>query len=181
MYVLVDKERMCVLYKHSNPSILSNLAHIEAAHSSCAIVNIDSEQKFGMFTDLELKLLYANLCGQKYTGYARVHLVQAVLGLCTALEESDLDGFEILLQANCIEDGDDNYYQYQRGANIPIWQEEIFVPSALTTSATNVSIQPHKPAPNAAPIPLKTPPIAPANVPKPVQVPISIVITDWTK
>lgn len=132
MHILIDRERLVVLYKHNNLGALCNIAHIEAAHSAVVIAHYsESERSFGDLTDWELRLIYENLCGQKYQGYLRDHLERSVIALCDAIPESDINIHEAFVQAACIAEGDDRYYTYVRGSQFPSPQEDLFAAPAL--------------------------------------------------
>lgn len=176
MYILIDKKKMCVLYKNDNWKTLSNLSHIEVAHNATAIVGIN-ESDFSFFTDLELKLLYANLCGQKYTGYARKPLIQNIVTLCNLLELTNLNGWEISLQAACIQMDDDNYYKYVPKSNQPLLLDDEYTPKSLTAALNSGPIVTLSFGTKAAPTPVKSP----VNTMNPSTAPSKIVVTDWSK
>jgi hypothetical protein len=134
MHLLIDRERLCVLYKHPNLGVLSNIAHIEAAHSPVTIAHYDDYQYgFASLTDWELRVLHEHLCGQKYTGYIRDHLERTIVALCECVPESDIVPHEVLIQAACIPEGDDRYYKYVKGSSFPNPQEDLFAAPALKT------------------------------------------------
>ncbi len=58
MYVVIDRDRMCFLYKHQNPWMLADLILIECPDASIEIQPCDGTSFLSEFTDLELKLLY---------------------------------------------------------------------------------------------------------------------------
>jgi hypothetical protein len=131
MTVLIDRERMCVLYKHTQNAVLHNLAHIEVAHSATVI----TDGEFGLFTDLELKLLFQNTSGLKYTGFGRHILLETVKALIESIPDSDVKPFEVYMQANCIKEGDDEFYRYTPGSQVPMQIDELFTREPLVCSA----------------------------------------------
>lgn len=145
MHVLIDREQMLVLYKHPKLSVLDNVRHIECPQS-CAIVPY--QDHFGDLTDLELRLLYRNLCGQSFQGYARHHLEATLKMMCEALPESPINEYEALLQAMTIDMEDEDYYRYAPGSTEPSKQNVLFRAPAKQTQAIVI---PCPPAP--APLP----------------------------
>lgn len=150
MYALLDKERMCVLYKHQDLGALMNLMHIEASEFSAVIVA--SRTPWDRFTDLELKTLYSNLCGQKYEGYNRDNLVHLINSYLDSLEVSKINVGEVAIQANSIGFSDDQYYRYLPGSSTPQVLNEVFKHIPLTAVQGFV--------PSATPtLPVKTAPV----------------------
>lgn len=152
MYILIDREKMFALYKHPNQGTLSNLAHIEVAHSATIILPQDLAEGFDQFTQLELQLLFYNLCGQRYTGYNKSTLIASVITQCKMLTESKLNGFEIGIQANSIDMDNQGFYRYAPGCSVPNLQQELFVPAALVTVAGYVPTYNPKGKPYVAPV-----------------------------
>ena len=141
---------MCVRYKHVNENVIWNIMAIEFTHTACVAMNENMVEAYERFTDYELKMLYLNLCGQKYTGYAREILVTTVKGMVQSLPTSDLNGFELSIQASSILDTQ-FYYRYQKGANQPLKVAEPFVAPALTSVAGYTPVPVAPPAAQAAP------------------------------
>jgi hypothetical protein len=150
MPILIDTEEMCVRYRHGNINAIWNLMAIEFTHTAVVATYEHVIESYERFTDYELKMLYLNLCGQKYTGFARDALITTVRDLILSLPESELNGLELSIQASTINDID-NFYRYIKGSNKPQKQEERYVPPALTSVAGYVPAPaPPKPA-SAAP------------------------------
>jgi hypothetical protein len=135
MPVLIDREQMCVRYRHVNENVIWNLMAIEFTHTSVIAMNENMVESYDRFTDYELKMLYLNLCGQKYTGYARDILVTQVKGLVQSLPQSEVNGFELSIQVTQIREGEENYYRYVKGSNVVEKRTEPYVPAALTSVA----------------------------------------------
>lgn len=154
MPILVDREQMCVRYRHVNENVLWNLMAIEFTHTSVVCMNENMIESYNRFTDYELKMLYTNLCGQKYTGYARDLLINNVKTLVQSLEHSDANGFELSVQALQIDESDDKFYQYCKGERVPLVRTEPYTPPALTSVAGYVPVpvtpQPASAAPASA-------------------------------
>lgn len=134
MSVLIDREQMCVRYKSPREQVLWNMMAVEFTHTSVVSMQENMPGAYERFTDYELKLLYLNLCGQKYTGYARDILVKSVMDLVKSLPDSELNGFELATQAAHATD-EDYFYRYVKGATLPEKRTEPFVPAALTAVA----------------------------------------------
>ncbi len=152
MPILIDREQMCVRYRHANQGIIWNLMAVEFTHTSVVAMDENMVEAYNRFTDYELKMLYTNLCGQKYTGYARDILITTVKGLIQSLVQSEATGLELAVQAMSITDPDkDEYFMYQKGSIRPKRCEEPYIPPALTSVAGFVPAPaPPKPA-SAAP------------------------------
>lgn len=177
MNILIDREAMCVLYRHQDLNSVFNLMALECNHLAVVVMNED--HSYSTFTDLELKLLYQNLTGQKYTGYSREILENNVRGLMKALPETELVGFELAVQAhqahNTGEEGDNRFYQYMRGQRIPAQYSTPYTAPALKLPAgyTPKQVAPETPPASvnavagvpaplpAAPRPVTTPTSAP--------------------
>jgi len=151
MFILIDKEQMCVRYKHHTQACLTNLMHIELSHVAASVIACDWPGAFAGFTDMELKLLYQNLCGQKYASYSRELLVQNVQAFCMSIEESKLNALELSLQAGYLSEGNDNFYKHRPGHNQPQALSEVYTPAALTAVPGCVPIVTPTPTVNAAP------------------------------
>lgn len=137
MHLLINREDMNVLYKHSNITVLTNLLHIECDFAACVI-----EDNWHLFTDLELKKLYENLCGQKYVGYYRDALVNCVKHLCNSLDADILNGFEVSVQASKIDIKNIKKYKYQPGSKQALEVNELFVKQPRTAHANALSTLP---------------------------------------
>jgi hypothetical protein len=146
MHLLIDRERLCLLYKHSNLGAITNLAHIEAAHSATVVAHYDKhDYGFGSLTDWELRVLHKHISGNDYYGYSRDHLERTLVALCETIPESDIVVHEVLIQAACIPEGDDRYYRYAKGSTFPSPQEELFTPNSLKSAqgfSPNLPINP---------------------------------------
>jgi hypothetical protein len=132
MYVLIDRENMVFRHKHPEHAVVSDLATIEVAHCAVTILPIlDNGIGFFDFTDLELKLLYQNTTGLKFTGFSRLHLLELTLATARCLPVSDVKPLEVRQQAMKIKFEDSGFYRYTRGAYTAKRQEDLFEPTAL--------------------------------------------------
>lgn len=176
MYLLIDKEQLRVLYKHPSFRFLDNLRHIECQQP--VLITEYKDGCFGNMTDLELRMLYRNTCGQSFDGYARHHLEATLIAACDALPVCEYNAIEVATQAHCIEEDDDAYYKFAPGAFRPAPQNVLFRAAAHKTAAvklpyTTPEKTPHIAALQAATL-LETPTFAqlkdrvqPETVPKP--------------
>jgi hypothetical protein len=151
MYILIDREQMCVRYKHNSGAVIANLVHIEMSNTRAFSGPCDQESTYEVFTDYELKILHENICGQKFNGYGREALVNAIFQLCKSLEPCKINGFEVALQAAVIKEDDDSFYRYVYGKNQPLLLEEPYIPTALTSVPGFTPIQRSTPITQSAP------------------------------
>lgn len=144
MYILIDTELFKVLYKHPHFRTIDNLRHIEC-QQKCLITKLEgTDTIFGTLTDLELRMLHRNLCGQSFAGISRPHLEGTVAKMCEALPVSDVDPIEAELQALSIQEGDDEFYRYVRGGVEPAKQQALFRATALCTAQQVIPYIPPK-------------------------------------
>lgn len=147
MYLLIDRERLCVLYKHSSMNVLSNLMHIELPHHAGILIGLEPDNaNFGSLSDYELKLMHESLCGQKFQGFDNPLLVRTVHALLMALPESEIDAAEAEAQAQCISMEDLGNYKYVRGSKVPSKQQDLYKGQALTTAPNPKLLLPPTPA-----------------------------------
>jgi len=133
MYVVIDREYLCVKYKHPNQSAINNLACIEIPYQPIVVVSATDKDSFESFTDYELKVMYENLCGLLYSGFRRPDLVTSVIRLIGMLSETDLVPREVDQQLDTIKDPDDGPFQYVRGSAVPKKQNELWLPPTMVT------------------------------------------------
>jgi hypothetical protein len=152
MHILIDREDLCLLYKHPNFSVIDNLRHIEC-QKKCVITDLQGKDTvFGDMTDLELRLLHRNLCGQSFSGYSRPHLIATVAAMCDAAPIADVNPLEVELQAMQIDMDDDAEYRYAPGCATASEQQYLNRLQAFKTSPLVLPlIPPEKPL--AAPSP----------------------------
>jgi hypothetical protein len=141
--------------------------HIEMSHVAASVVELHHPMVFDTFTDLELRLLYQNLCGQKFTGYSRDILLSNVFKLCTELPNSNLNGLELTVQSGKIGEEDDGFYRYQFGSIYPAALEEPFNGQPLTAAPGYAPLHTPLQAVKTAPAPAPQAASTPANAPRP--------------
>ena len=174
MYVLIDKERMCITHRHLRKDAIANVAHIEMAHTSTIICDEMDYVTFESFTDAELNRLMVSMCGQRYESIDRYGLVQMVRAVCFSLYPSIIDGFEAAKQAMSIPMIDDGYYKYQPGSDLPTPLDDLYAVKPLTGSANPQVVLPPAPVFKTAPAartqvasaPVKRAPATNADAPK---------------
>lgn len=141
MFVLVDRDALVFRHAHEDRTVVSALATLEVAHCAVTIVEAGAGC-LAHLTDLELKKLYENTTGQKWTSFCRPALVQAVDAVALALEQSDVNGFEAKQQAAKISLDDQGFYRYVKGAYTPARLMALFLPPARTATAGAVPSTP---------------------------------------
>lgn len=130
MYVLADLENCVFRHAHPDHSVIAALAHIEVAHCAVSIFPTERPADFPDFTDLEMRLLYQNTTGHKFEGFSRLHLFELLLETVRKLPESDVNAFEVKMQASKIEFKDSGFYRYVKGAYSAARSQTLFTPPA---------------------------------------------------
>lgn len=153
MYVLINRELLTVLYKNRHFSALDNIRHIECPETGTLLTCVaeGKDTIFGTLTDLELRLLHRNLCGQSFDGYSRPHLIATVAAMCMALPEDDINVYEAELQAMKIPFGDKEYYKFQPGSVEPLPVADLFYPLVKKTAKLSIPFIPVEPPPLPTP------------------------------
>lgn len=150
MFALVDMEKMCVCYKHPVQKSLTDLMHIEFPHCTATVIDAN-DPAFQNFSDLELKLLYKNTCGQPYEMYGREGLIKNLTELFKLVPESALDVGRISSQSSLIEREDFKLYKYNPDGNVPKIQDNPLALKPLTASASFAPIHYPSTAPQTPP------------------------------
>lgn len=141
MWIVIDRERLCVIYKHEDQNALVSLANIEIPEAAIVVMSATDPDSYDRFTDFELKVLFENMCGQKHTGYNRPFLIKSVVMLVGLLKETDLNPNEVEKQLEFIENGGkEDQWQYIYGQDIPLYKEDQYAPNALVTVAGYVPV-----------------------------------------
>lgn len=139
MFICIDLERLCVLYKHPDQAAVMNLANIEVPESAIVVMSATDMDSYRRFTDYELKVMFTNICGLQHSGFHREGLIQSVVRLVSMLPETNLRASEVEAQMLSIKEFENGVYQYQYGSTTPLKQMDLFTPPAL------VSVAGHKP------------------------------------
>lgn len=133
MYTSIDRDNMQFLARSENPTALSYLANIEAAHVSVVILPCDEPRDFFLLTDLELRILVRQTTGSDHSNAHRPSLLATCVSLAQQLPERALNTFELEVQSNCIPDDDKaGRYSYAPGAHKPQRHADLFEPQRLT-------------------------------------------------
>jgi hypothetical protein len=141
MYILIDRERMALLHKHSDVDVLANVAWIECHNAPYSIFPVDDTTGFKDFTDMELKILYRNITGQDDHTFSRPQVLQVIYDLCSRISESDINAFEVDRQAEYIKEGDERRWLYVKGASRPAQQADLFEPQCRQALRNEVEEQ----------------------------------------
>jgi hypothetical protein len=126
MFLLIDKQRMCVVHRHESNTVLSKLAYIEMGHCASAIFEETQIANWKEFTHTELLLLYEGLTGTKHPTHNINFLMTTLMRLALTVEPSNVNSFEATLQANAIGYKDKGFYQYIFGSNKPKQLNDVF-------------------------------------------------------
>lgn len=133
MQILVDLERLCILYKHPNQAALMSLANIEVPESAVVVMSATDPDSYERFTDYELKVMFNNICGMAHDGFHRSDLIQSVRRLVGMLPETQLNPAEVEAQLLTIKEPEQGGYRYVFGSQVPAAQQDLFTPAALVT------------------------------------------------
>ncbi len=168
MYVVIDRDRMCFLYKHPNPWMLADLILIECPDSSIEIQPCDGTSFLSEFTDLELKLLYNHTTDAEQNHYG-ANLRAVLTELVYRMPVFDCVDSEVAAQAAwCDEAALTDLYCYVKGSNRPCRSNPGQQPSALKLVPLAKEAEIAKLGRNAAATLYGTQaraPVAPVNVP----------------
>ncbi len=161
MYVSIDRDNMRFLHKHPDYSTVSNVSWIEAPHVSLLVTPIDYSHFLKDFTDLELRLLYRNTTGVDHTAYGGDALRAILQELAERLPDTDADPREARLQADYIDQDNQEPFVYVKGALRPAKSGDLWEPEALKAPrsdneeviAAAVRLRPAQPRATAASTP----------------------------
>ena len=134
MFILIDCERACVLYKHKEQTVLYDLTHIELSHHATKIILI-KDYEFAITSFSKNKSLYESLCGQLYVGTNASELHAKLAGMCDIIPESVLDVKKLALQAAKIPLTSSEYFKYNPYGVEPMKLDVQHVGKALLSNA----------------------------------------------
>jgi hypothetical protein len=146
MQILIDLERLCVLYKGLDGATLMNVANIEVPRSAVAVIDAEDHDSYSRFTDYELKIMYYNMCGNQITTFNRPFLIKEVALLVKLLPVTEFNAHNAAAQVEWIaknvyiDNMDNGQYRYAHGSAQPAAQPDLFKVAAL------VSVKGHVPA-----------------------------------
>jgi len=148
MYIVINRDTMVLLHKHSDPEVLANIAWIECNTCPYYIFDLENAQGFQSFTDLELNLLFKNITNMHNEGVMdeiyrlkRKQIIQVIYDLCLRIPESNIDALEVEVQAESIQEGDDRKWLYVRGAKHPAQQQDLFKHTCKHSEFNNSELQ----------------------------------------
>lgn len=168
MYLLIDKKRMAVIYRHENNETLRKLCFIEMSHCSSEIFEEYNLARWLRYTPRELNTLYENLTGEQYSRNEVMQLTFLLSRLATTVVPSTFDNFEVFVQASGINPQDVRYYRYNPGAPRPELLEEAFEPEPCRGNLAAAQHLPPAQRVSAVPSPARHAPVwqtAPTNNP----------------
>lgn len=179
MFASIDRENMRLVHLHPEQRVVSDLAHIELSHVSVVILEATSARCWDRFTDLELKLLYRNTCGQELPGYMKADHIKRVMAAVLAAPVADVVAFEVRVQALGVKMDDKRRYRYVKGAHLAALMPDLFEPAAVQVrnpptvapaappaGPTGPDLTPAAPVAPAAPAAAPSAPRAPGGVAK---------------
>lgn len=125
MYILLNRDALTINYKHSIPFVLCNIAWIELQTVGYTVAPCDPSAFRGL-TEMELKMLYRNMTGKDLGLNGLNACLEVLTSLIVEMEQSDIDHFEVELQAGCVSEDQKGFYKYVKGASRPALQADLF-------------------------------------------------------
>ncbi len=160
-YIAIDRDRMCILWKHPSYKLLANLAWIECQSSTVCIMPIDIAM-LESFTYLEKLMLFKNTFQQEYVPN-HITINSHIYELCNDRQIVDAIGWEVESQAGYVGECSASPYKYIKGSSRPQRMAELFIVegwlSGVNRDITNTPIVKNRPstarklAPNAGLLP----------------------------
>jgi hypothetical protein len=126
MLVVVNKEKMTLLYRHTSRKVLADICWIESEHFHLCVFEDDNKDAYEQFTALELHMLHESLCGTKPNTFYRPSVVAAIMALAVRVEPLKVNMFEVATQACYISAKDKGHYKYAPGQSKAVEQDELF-------------------------------------------------------
>lgn len=152
MYISIDKQRMAICHRHPLRSVVNNLVTIELGLTPTSVIPDDSEIYFSDFTFSELRLLYENATGKKFTGFSTPLLAQQLLEVIKQLPIVDAVSYETAAQALAVRNNKLDFFQYVKGSAKPRASIGLFEPTAIKATGEEIIAA----LPAVAPVPLAT-------------------------
>lgn len=126
MYLLINLQHMQVLHAHHDVNTVANLAVIECGEDAYTIAAFDNIRSLYTWTEMELRSLYRNLCGQE-TKQVGNNLRALVVEALSRVAPSDVNRYEADKQADFCEGKTfKDPVRYVRGANKPSVGQVLF-------------------------------------------------------
>lgn len=115
MYVVINKEKMTLLYRHTSKKVLADICWIESEHFHLCVFEDTHAEAYEQFTAMELHLLHKSLCGIDPATYYRPSVIAAIIALAVRVEPLKANMFELASQAAAITDMNKGFYKYIPG------------------------------------------------------------------
>lgn len=142
MYLNIDCEAMRFVHKHPDFRVVANLEFIELQGKHVHTTSIESE-RFDLYTEAELQLLYKNMTGATHTPHHGDALRAVLRVLAQRYPVTDVDAFEADRQAAYLEaartprPGNPPFpkgyvfpkHQYVKGAKLPQIVTDLWAPA----------------------------------------------------
>lgn len=130
MYILIDREQLAIVHKHSDRTILNLLGWLECTNFF-SIVQIGSHKDLiADISPTSLHRIYRNATGGEMNPYSS-RLPHAIFEAAKRMPVSDVVLEELESQAAIIKDGAPSTFKYRRGAAMPDRTKTLYVPPAL--------------------------------------------------
>lgn len=119
MYIILDMENLVFRRKLSNLARLLDLHYIECSGVECKVFPCDMLTMFEKLTAWELFNLYKNTTGVTPTTMLHSTLAKMCMDAALSIEPDQLNGMEIIAQANAVPFTDAGLYKFVPGAVKP--------------------------------------------------------------
>lgn len=126
MHIVINKERMTLLYRHTSKKVLADISWIESEHFHLYVCDESLAESYECFTAFELMLLHKSLCGENPTTAFRPSVIGAIMELVVRVEPLKVNMFELATQAAGIKAADKGFYKYAPGQPRALEVEELF-------------------------------------------------------
>src|ERR1022692_2668040 len=136
MPYVINREKMQFMYRHASKAVLSAICWIQHPDAKTVILSGEKESDWGIFTLYELNLLYVNTTGQKLGAYPSTAIIKIIKSLAEKIPEHKCNAYEVVCQANSIQEGDEDEYIYAPGGTLPRKVQEGLVLTAMRVSRT---------------------------------------------
>lgn len=137
MYISIDCDNMKFLRKHKELHCVANLAWIENHNDAYCISSICDARVFLDFTLMELGMLYENTTKEPIPNATRNQFAQMLFDLASKMKETDVNEFELDIQARFVKESDETKYRYCKGASRPSSKEKLFKEIGIVKAIDN--------------------------------------------
>lgn len=158
MFILIDKFRMAVVYRHPKVEVLRALANIELAHVGIRIMEESDPAGFADFTVHQLQDLFKNLVGGVDPhSHNASYIIGQIIRLCQTVPPIIIDGFKATVQSLQIKANSKAFYKYAGDKPLVVELDEPYNPPALVGNWNAAQGLPLPSAPMHAPTPTQAP------------------------